>query len=146
MIDPNQFEVVDEKFAEMVMRGVNNAPFPKYVGLVYEEVRKDYARMRLPFKPELNQPAGIVHGGAIATLIDTCVVGTVVSGIGEFPRKMVTVDMHIHYLDAAVEEDLIAHGAVRRRGYRMVYLEVDVVGEKSGKVVAHGELSYLISQ
>ena len=48
--------------------------FPNVVGLELEEVRLDYARMRLPFRPELNQPAGVVHGGAIATLIDTVVV------------------------------------------------------------------------
>src|SRR5579885_1379489 len=44
--------------------------FPKLVGLELEEARTDYARMRLRWRPELDQPAGVVHGGAIATLID----------------------------------------------------------------------------
>src|SRR3546814_15035327 len=45
--------------------------FPKFMGLQLEEIRTDYARMRLPFRPELEQPAGVVHGGAVATLVDT---------------------------------------------------------------------------
>ena len=51
--------------------------FPTLVGLELEEVRTDYARMRLPYRPELQQPAGVVHGGAVATLIDTVVVPAV---------------------------------------------------------------------
>ena len=55
-------------------RGWDRVYFPNLVGLELEEVRTDYARMRLPYRPELDQPAGVVHGGAIATLIDTVVV------------------------------------------------------------------------
>ena len=46
---------------------------PTFLGLELEEVRQDYARMRLPYRPELDQPIGAMHGGAIATLIDTTV-------------------------------------------------------------------------
>ena len=28
-----------------------------------EEIRQDYARLRLPYRPEYEQPAGVVHGG-----------------------------------------------------------------------------------
>ena len=42
--------------------------FPTHVGLVLEEVRAGYARLRLPVRPEVAQAAGIVHGGALATL------------------------------------------------------------------------------
>ena len=42
--------------------------FPRLVGLVVEELRTDYCRMRLPWRLEITQPAGVAHGGAIATL------------------------------------------------------------------------------
>ena len=38
--------------------------FPNLVGLELLEVRSDFAVMRLPYRPELNQPGGVVHGGA----------------------------------------------------------------------------------
>lgn len=146
MIDPNAFEPINEKFAHAVMTSVNSAPFCCLVGLQYEEIRRDYSRMRLPYREELNQPAGIIHGGATATLIDTTVVGAVYSGldVNNPPKRIVTIDMHIHYTNAGIGEDLIAHGAVRRRGRTIVFLEVDVIGANSGKLIAHGELSYMI--
>jgi len=39
--------------------------FPSLVGVQLEELREDYCRMRLPFRPELEQPQGLVHGGAV---------------------------------------------------------------------------------
>src|SRR3954447_20146148 len=75
--------------------------FPNVVGLELEEVRLDYARMRLPFRPELNQPAGVVHGGAVATLIDTVVVPAVGSAYDEL-LPMLTIDLQIRFLGAAV--------------------------------------------
>jgi len=144
-MNPADFDPIDPDLAREIQDRINvHAPFPRLVGLVMEEVRKDYARMRLPYRPELNQPAGMVHGGAIATLIDTVVVGSIFSNVPALPRKLLTIDMHVHYLDAAVEEDLIAHGAVRRRGRSICFLHVDVV-TASGKPVAHGELSYKLS-
>ena len=134
---------VPNAFAEGLMHTVNNAPYPKLIGMVLEEVRRDYSRMRLHYRPELNQPAGIVHGGAIASLIDTAVVGALFSGFDKPPKRAVTLDMHIHYLGAAIEEDVIAEATVRRRGRSVVFLCVDAKTE-SGKDVAHGELSYRV--
>lgn len=144
MINPNDFEPASENFVTAMKKDVSNAPFSKLLGLSYDEIRKDYACMRMPYKKDLEQPAQIIHGGAIASLIDTAVVAAVFSNVPERPDKIVTVDMHVHYLSSAKEEDLIAHAAVRRRGRTMVYLEVDVIGEKSRKVIAHGELGYML--
>ena len=123
---------------------VRNAPYSNLLGLNYDDIRKDYACMRLPYKKDLEQPAGIIHGGAIASLIDTAVVGAIFSNVKEMPKQIVTVDMHIHYLAAAKKEHLIAHAAVRRRGRTMVYLEVDVVSEETNKNIAHGELGFMM--
>jgi uncharacterized protein (TIGR00369 family) len=128
---------------ERLMRLPEFAAFPRHVGVRFEDIRADYALMRLPFRPELEQPGGVVHGGAIATLIDTVVVGTVFSTLATPPRKLLTVDMHIHYLDAVVREDLLAEGVTRRRGRTTVFLAVDVA-TASGALVAHGELAYRV--
>ena len=143
-IEPSDFPAIPDAIRDGIIERISSiAPYPKFLGLVMEDVRKDYARMRLPYRPELNQPAGIVHGGAIASLVDTVVVGAIFSNADPMPSVLLTIDMHLHYLDAAVEQDVVAHAAVRRRGYRMVYLEVDAV-VSGGTVVAHGELAYML--
>ena len=144
-INPQAFTAIPEPVEQAVRVAINNAPFPKFVGLDMEAVKKDYARMRLPYRPEMNQPAGIIHGGAIASLIDTTVVGAIFSGFdpGNLPKKIVTIDMHVHYIAAGVEQDLICHAAVRRRGRQIIFLETDVL-DLAGKLIAHGELSYMV--
>ena len=85
----------------------------------------------------------MVHGGVIATLIDTVVVGALFSVLESIPRKLLTIDMHIHYLDALVEQDMIAEGWTRRRGRSTAFVAAEVFGA-DGKLAAHGEMAYRI--
>lgn len=116
--------------------------FPTVVGLVLEEVRVDYARFRLPWRSELDQPAGVVHGGALATLIDTCVVPAVASPYVERP-DMFTVTMTIQYLAAVVRTDAVAEGWVQKRGRRTVFCRVEVRTD-AGELAATGDLVYQV--
>jgi uncharacterized protein (TIGR00369 family) len=116
--------------------------FPRMVGLVLEEVRTDYARMRLPFRPELNQPAGVMHGGAIATLIDTVVVPAVGGAYPE-PRTLFTIDMHVQYLEAIRGEDAVAEGWIEKRGRSTVFCRAEV-RSASGVLAASGALVYKV--
>src|SRR4051794_39531209 len=94
--------------------------FPSFLGLQVEELRADYARLRLPYRPELEQPAGVLHGGALASLIDTVVVPAVGAGYDAVPL-MLTLSMNISYLGAVREQDAIATGWVVRRGRAIVF-------------------------
>ena len=116
--------------------------FPNVVGLQLEEIRHDYARIRLPYRDELQQPAGVVHGGAIATLIDTVVVPAVASPFDEVPR-MLTLNMNVQYLGAVRGEDAVAEGWVTRRGRSTVFCRAEVQTE-SGDVAATGDLVYTV--
>ncbi len=119
--------------------------FPSFMGLMIEEVRVDYCRMRLPFRDELEQPAGVVHGGVIATVLDSVVVPAVGS---PYPpeARFSTVDMHVQYLAAAVQIDLVAEGWVVRRGRSVVFCESEVrAGAVDGKLLARSLLTYNVT-
>ncbi|MFM8484532.1 MAG: PaaI family thioesterase [Actinomycetota bacterium] len=117
--------------------------FPQVVGIEVLDVRLDYCRMRLPFRPELEQPMGIVHGGAIATLIDVVVVPAIGSAY-EDETGFSTVDLQIQYLRPLVTESAIAEGIVVKRGRRIIFCSAEVIGETSGKLVARGALTYAV--
>jgi uncharacterized protein (TIGR00369 family) len=117
--------------------------FPSLVGLVLEEVRRDYARMRLPFRPELEQPAGAVHGGVIATMVDTVVVPAVGAHYERMPA-MATIDMQVRYLGAAREVDLVAEGWVVRRGRVVAFCQSEV-RTATGDIVAEGWTTFRIT-
>jgi uncharacterized protein (TIGR00369 family) len=116
--------------------------FPNVVGLELEEVRTDYARLRLPFRPELEQPAGVVHGGAIATLIDTVVVPAVGQAY-DVGWVYLTIQMDVRYLGAVAGEDAIAEGWVEQRGRTLVFCRAEV-RTASGRLAADGTLTYTI--
>ncbi len=116
--------------------------FPNVVGLELEEVRTDYARMRLPFRPELEQPAGVVHGGALATLIDTVVVPAVGQAYA-LGWAYFTIAMDIRYISAVAGEDAVAEGWIEQRSRTLVFCRAEV-RTAGGKLAADGTLTYTI--
>jgi uncharacterized protein (TIGR00369 family) len=117
--------------------------FPNLVGLLVEELRTDYCRMRLPYRPELEQAAGVIHGGAIATLIDTVVVPPVGTA---YPAgwSYLTVSMDVQFMGAVAGEDAIAEGWVEQRGRSLVFCRAEVT-TASGRRAATGTLIYKVS-
>jgi len=117
--------------------------FPQFMGLRVEELRKDYARMRVPYRPEFRQPAGVMHGGVIATLIDTVVVPVIGSAYDE-PRAYFTVDLTVRFLAPIVDEDAVAEGWIVQRGRSIVFCDTEV-RSGSGRLAATGSLVYKVS-
>jgi uncharacterized protein (TIGR00369 family) len=117
--------------------------FPQFLGFEVEEVRTDYARMRVPFRPEFNQPAGVMHGGVIMSLIDTVVVPVIGSAYDE-PREIFTIDLSTRFIAPIVSEDAVAEGWVVKRGRSIIFLEAEV-RTPSGVLAATGSLVYKVS-
>lgn len=122
-------------------RGLKPGYFASTVGIQLEEVRADYARMRLVYRPELTQPAGVVHGGAIMTLIDTVVVPAIGTGYEEF-RRLLTIDMQVQFLEP-VTGDAIAEGWIVKRGRSTVFCRAEVFTAE-GALAATGTLVYKV--
>ncbi|MGY6499293.1 MAG: PaaI family thioesterase [Acidimicrobiales bacterium] len=116
--------------------------FPTLVGLQKEEILTDYCRMRLPYRPELNQPAGVVHGGALATLVDTVVVPAI-GAVYENRPMLLTLSMTLSYLSAIRGEDAVAEGWVQRRGRSTVFCQAEV-RSASGDLAVTGSLVYAV--
>lgn len=114
-----------------------------HLGFVVEDMRAGYARLRLPIRPEVMQPAGIMHGGAIASLIDTAVVPAIGTA-GVEPTRMVTISMNIDYMGAITDEDAVCEGWVTKQGRSIVFCSAEVTGANSGRVCATGTLVYKV--
>jgi uncharacterized protein (TIGR00369 family) len=117
--------------------------FPQFLGLEVEELRTDYARMRLPYRPEFRQPAGVVHGGVIASMIDTVVVPAIGAGYDE-PRQLFTIDIQLRYLAPIIDDDIVAEGWVVQRGRQIVFCNAEIFSG-SGALAATGTLVYKVS-
>jgi len=81
------------------------------------EMQPGMATLTLPFTEALVTIGTVVHGGAIASLIDSAAMVAAWSE-GEIPARArgTTVNLTVAYLSAAQQEDLRAVARVLRRG------------------------------
>jgi uncharacterized protein (TIGR00369 family) len=125
---------------DVIRQFVPSSPLVQHLGLRLETVGDDEATMTLPFRPELATMDDIVHGGVIASLIDTAGMASCWAA-DEEPESLQgsTVTLNVNYLAAARGQDLTAHAVVVRRGRSMVFSEVKVT-EPGGRLVATGSV------
>ncbi|MDQ3542675.1 MAG: PaaI family thioesterase [Actinomycetota bacterium] len=117
--------------------------FPRFIGLQIEDVRHGYCRMRLPIRSEVKQAHGLMHGGALASLLDSVLVPAI--GVTVPPGSTYsTVDLHVQFLDALRDEDAVAEGWVVRQGRRTVFGESEARAATSGRLVAKAVLTYSV--
>ena len=106
------------------------------------DIQPGVARLALPFTEELVTIGTIVHGGAIASLIDTPAMVAAWSDAEVLAKaRGTTVNMTVSYLASAQQEGLQAIARVLRRGRSLVYLDVEV-STASEQLVAKGMVTY----
>ncbi len=127
---------------QLVESFIGTSPFPSLVGLKLDEIVEDRVVMSLPFREEVVTMGNVVHGGAIATLIDAA-ASCAAWATPAPPENMrgSTVALNVSYISAAASVDLQAEATVLRRGKSLVFLDV-VVKESSGELVAKGTATY----
>lgn len=117
----------------------------QYVGLHLEAAGPGWARMRMALRPEVMNPFGAVHGGAISALIDAVAGSSIAAGTLPDDRIMGTVDMQVHFLERAQGSALVAVGRVVRAGKAVAVAQVDV-HDDAGALVAIGTATFRLGE
>lgn len=117
--------------------------FPQLIGLTIEDVRHGYCRMRLPIRAEVKQAHGLMHGGALASLLDSVLVPAIGVTV-PLGSTYFTVDLHVQFLDVLRDEDVVAEGWIVRQGKRTVFGESEARAATSGRLVARAVLTYSV--
>jgi uncharacterized protein (TIGR00369 family) len=115
--------------------------FPRLVGIEIDSIEPGRALLGVEVSRDLLQLQGVVHGGAIATLIDTAVAFAIV-GASEPDDRFTTVEMKVNYLAPVREGRLTADARLIRDGRRIIVADCDVHDSK-GRLVAKGLLTYI---
>jgi uncharacterized protein (TIGR00369 family) len=111
---------------------VPRSPFAVYLGIQLVELGDGRAVLRLPFRQELVTIGSTVHGGAIATLVDTAAMAAAwaCAEVPDPPRGS-TVGLTVDYLAPANGRGIEAVASVVRRGRRLTTLRVDAHAEET---------------
>ncbi len=129
-------ELSQEEIKEGIFKLLNGSPFYLYLGMEVLEAGEGRARLRMPVKNELKNLYGILHGGAIAALLDSScsiAVGTLL-GEGE---AAVTLDQRINYISNVKEGVLYGEGKALHKG-RFTGVGQAEVRDEDGNLLAAG--------
>ena len=82
---------------ERARNAFDKVAYAKFLGLELCELKSGDVTVCLDVRDEMKQNHGVVHGGAIASLIDTASAFVILTAIDENER-VTTTDLTIHYL------------------------------------------------
>ena len=135
---------VDPRLVDLV----GAVPFWETLGISLDDAEVGWVRLRLAMREDLRTfgERRVLHGGAIATLIDSAAASATRTLRGEDEPPwlgLATTDMHVSYLAAVTDGEVTAEGRVLRAGRQVAFLDVEVRNE-DGDLVARGMVTLQI--
>ncbi|MBF0378567.1 MAG: PaaI family thioesterase [Desulfamplus sp.] len=133
--------LINPKCVDELIEKLCKSPFPSHMGMKLVSIDIDSAIVKLEIGNCHLQPFGIVHGGVIATLIDTA---TFWSAFMRIPQDagLVNIDLKLNYLKSINSGVLTAEGRTIRAGKTISYSEASVFDENR-ELIAHGTSSLM---
>jgi uncharacterized protein (TIGR00369 family) len=120
----------------------NQVPMYKLLGMEVIDVGPGHSRFRLPFRPELTQPFGVMHGGALAAVADSA-VAIALWGLLGADQIFTTIEMKINYIAPVSTGEVIAEGKIIHCGRRTAIGDV-TLKDQNERLVAKCLATYII--
>ena len=131
-LTPDELALLEKTFRQV--------PYVGLLGLEFVAAERGTATFALEVREEVTRMGGIVHGGAVVSLMDTaaaCAVHTLLEPGG----RTVTVDLTVHFLSPATSGRVEARATVLRRGRRVIILGVEA-RNGDGALIATSTMTY----
>ncbi|MGA8179014.1 MAG: PaaI family thioesterase [Desulfobacterales bacterium] len=132
----------NEVYIKKLIETVNTSPFPRHLRMKLVSVALDRATVKLETGQCHLQPFGIVHGGVMATLIDTATFWSVFLRLPE-DAGLVNIDLKLNYLKSIASGTMTAEGRCIRAGRSINYAEASIKDSR-GNLIAHGTSTLMV--
>lgn len=119
-----------------VPEDVVQSAFSQLLGCRLQRLEEGVAEVALALQPHLRNRGGMLHGGAIFSLVDVA-MGLACSSSHGFDRRSVTVECKINYVRAVSEGEVLCVARVLHAGRRTLVLDADVF--QGDKLVAKAQ-------
>jgi uncharacterized protein (TIGR00369 family) len=127
--------------ARRFQKAVDSVPYAHLLGIELDEISNGTATLGYDVRKELTQNHSVVHGGAIASLIDSATAFAIISLLAP-KEKVTTVDLTISYLRPLTKGRATAVAKVVRAGRRLFVVSADVV-DSDGTLAATALSTYI---
>lgn len=115
-------------------------PYVRLLGLEFVSAGRGEAVFAVEAREELTRMGGIMHGGAVVSLMDTA-AAFAVHTLLEPSGRTVTVDLTVHFLRPATAGRVEARARVLRRGRRVIILSVEAT-DGAGELISTSTMTY----
>ena len=120
------------------------SPFGKWLNGIVKHVEEGQAQLEFRVRKEMTNPAGLLHGGVIASIIDE-VIGIATYSLDDNKTKL-SINLNIDYLAPAKEDDVvIATASINKKGRQIINATCDLHNQQ-GKLLARGYSNLLNSE
>ena len=138
-----EYEELSPGFKKSLIEKIGElSPFWNLIGMELVDVKKGWAKVRVPYAEKLSQPMEIAHGGAVFSPADSAVAMALV-GLLEPHEGSTTVEMKINYLRPFSRGEITAEAKIVHRGNSTALGDVEVRNAQ-GALVAKGLATYMI--
>jgi uncharacterized protein (TIGR00369 family) len=120
----------------------SQVPYARLLGLEFVGAARGEAAFALEVREELTRMGGILHGGAVVSLLDTT-AAFAVHTLLEPEGRTVTVDLTVHFLLPASAGRVVGRARVLRRGRRVCVLHVEAENS-AGALIATATMTYYV--
>lgn len=125
---------------------IKHLPHIAFLGVTYEGVNGNEVMLRMPYSEHIvgNADTGVIHGGSITTLLDTC-CGFAMSWARGKIEPNPTLDLRIDHMTAATaKKDIIAKCEVYRMTPSIGFIRGVAIEEGSDTILAHAVATFMI--
>jgi len=119
-------------------------PYWGLLGIELVDIKKGWAKLRLPFSEKLIHPYGIVNGGAIFSLADAAVAMALI-GLIERDEQCTTIEMNINYVRPFGDGEITAEAKIVNKGRSTALGDVDIIDQR-GRLIAKSKATYMIME
>ncbi|MEZ4452868.1 MAG: PaaI family thioesterase [Nannocystaceae bacterium] len=138
---------VRAELTRMTAKLFSHIPHNIALGIELLELADRTARLRLPHDPRLvgDPTTGVLHGGAITSLLDACFGGAAFMAMTK-PASIATLDLRIDYLRPATPgRDVFAVGHCYRVTRSVAFVRGVAFHEREDDPIASGAATFMIS-
>ena len=115
------------------------------LGFRLVDLEPGYARLELPFRKEITHAGGVVQGGIISTLADSCIAHATHAALLENGSAFTTIELKVNFIRPAQGKLFIAEANLLNLGRRIAVGEAEIRGD-DGKLVAKCLSSLMIME
>ena len=126
------FEPQDPNFEARVRESSARQKVMKTIGASLTKISPGEVEIELPFRKDLTQQHDFLHGGIVATIVDTA-CGYAALTLMPVDSAVLTIEYKVNFVSPATGKKMIARGHITKPGRTVTVCAGDVFAVSDGK-------------